>query len=223
MRRAWKAAASAAGMLAALAGCSGGSNGAADPTTVTATSPAESSTMVPSTGQTQAPTSTSTTATTRATTTSAAPTTTAARPEPQVKTDYLRLYDAYWACLHTPRTCDPSTLTSTVGTARAALTKTVTDLVSGGLAIGSEDPGYVVVESVTLTGQTTALVTSCWWDTGVLYGPPAQVGGAPIIINDLKVTSRFETTMTFEGGRWLTSEEKRVGRVEGVNQCPPEG
>ena len=219
MRRAWKAAASAAGMLAVLAGCSGGSNGAVDPT-VTATSPAESSTTVPSTKPTQVPTSTTAPP---PTTTSAAPTTTAAPPEPQVRTDYLRLYDAYWACLRSPSTCDPSTLTSTVGTARAALTKTVTDLVSGGLAIGSEDPGYVVVESVTLNGPTTALVTSCWWDTGVLYGPPAQVGGAPIIINDLKVTSRFETTMTFEGDRWLTSEEKRVGRVEGVNQCPPEG
>ncbi len=139
-----------------------------------------------------------------------------------MKTDYLQLYDAYWACLRSPATCDASSLTSTVGPARAALTKTVADLVSGGLAIGSEDSGYVIVESVKLSGPTTALVTSCWWDTGVLYGPPAQAGGSPIVINDLKVTSRFETTMTLEGGRWLTSEEKRVTRVEGTNQCPPE-
>jgi hypothetical protein len=29
--------------------------------------------------------------------------------------------------------------------------------------------------------------------------------------------------MALEGGKWLTSEEKRIERVEGENLCPPEG
>ena len=43
-----------------------------------------------------------------------------------------------------------------------------------GSVVGPDDPGYVVVESVKLSGPTTAVVSSCWWDTGVLYGPPAD-------------------------------------------------
>jgi hypothetical protein len=139
-----------------------------------------------------------------------------------VKADFLALYDAYRRCLRSPNDCDPRTLTASVGPARAALTKTVKDLVTGGLYAGSEDPGYVVVESVTVTGPTTATVAYCAWDTGVLYGPPAKAGGPPVIVNNLQVTSRFETTMTLESGKWLTSAENRVERVEGENRCPPE-
>ena len=150
-------------------------------------------------------------------------TTTTIATEAQVKADYLTLYDAYWTCLRTPQSCDPAALTASVGPARAALTKTVDDLVNGGLFAGADDPGYVVVESVELSGPTTAVVSSCWWDTGVLYGPPAKAGGDPVVVNNLQVTSRFDTTMELEGGRWLTSEEKRTERVEGQNKCPPEG
>ena len=142
--------------------------------------------------------------------------------EGQVKADYLLLYDAYWTCLRTPKSCDPVALTASVGPARAALTKTVGDLVTGGLFAGAEDSGYVVVEAVKLSGPTTAVVSSCWWDTGVLYGPPAKAGGAPVVINNLQVTSRFDTTMELQGGRWLTFEEKRTERVEGQDKCPPE-
>ena len=225
MRRAWKAAASAAAMLAALAACSGGSGGASDPSSAIVTSTVSSSTTAP-VASSSTTSSTSTTSTTVATTTSLAPTmtttTTAAPPEAQVEANYRQLYEQYWICLRSPAACDPSVLTASVGPARAALTKTVAGLVAGELFAGAEDPGYVVVESVAVSDSTTALVTSCWWDTGVLYGPPAQPGGPPLIINDLRATSRFQTTMTLEGGRWLTSEERRVSRVEGKNQCPPE-
>lgn len=140
-----------------------------------------------------------------------------------MKLAYLRLYDAYWACLRSPKTCDPNALTGSTGPARAALTKTVGDLVSGGLFVGADDVGYVVVEAVKLTGPSTALVSSCWWDTGVLYGPPAQPGGPPTIVNNAQATSKFQTTMTLEAGQWLTSEEQRTDHVEGQNQCPPRG
>jgi len=143
--------------------------------------------------------------------------------EDAVTAAYLELYDAYWACLRAPELCDPTQLTASVGPARAALTKTVTDLVTAGLFVGDDDQGYVVVESVAIVDPATAVVSSCWWDTGVLYGPPATAGGDPVVINNLQVTSRFETTMALEGGRWLTSEEKRTERVEGENQCPPQG
>ena len=140
-----------------------------------------------------------------------------------MKAAYLRLYDAYWTCLRSPKTCDPTALTASTGPARAALTKTVQDLVSGGLFAGAEDVGYVVVEGVKVTGPSSVVVSSCWWDTGVLYGPPAKAGGAPIIVNNVQATSKFETTMALESGRWLTSEENRTLHVEGQNQCPPAG
>ena len=228
MRRAWKAAASAATMLAALAGCSGGSDGASDTSAVLVTSTASPSTTAPvSSSSTTAPSSTSTTVETASsvapTTTTTLATTTTVTAGEQVEADYRQLYEQYWICLRSPAACDPSELTASVGPARAALTQTLADLVAGDLFAGDEDPGYLVVESVDLMDPSTAVVASCWWDTGVLYGPPAQPGGPPLVINDLQATSRFETTMTVEGGRWLTSEERRVSRVEGENQCPPEG
>ena len=139
-----------------------------------------------------------------------------------MKADFHTLYDAYWSCLRSPKDCDPKTLTASVGPARAALTKTVNDLVTGGLFAGTEDPGYVVVQSVAVTGPATATVTYCAWDTGVLYGPPVKAGGPPAVVNNVQVTSRFETTLALEGAKWLTSEEKRTERVEGENRCPPE-
>ena len=226
MRRAWKAAASAATMLAALAGCSSGSDGASDTSSVLVTTTTSPSTTSPvSSSSTTQPSSTSTTletASSVATTTTTLATTTTVTAEEQVEADYRQLYEQYWICLRSPAACDPSQLTASVGPARAALTETLADLVAGDLFAGDEDPGYLVVESVEVMDPATAVVASCWWDTGVLYGPPAQLGGPPLVINDLQATSRFETTMTLEGSQWLTSEERRVSRVEGENQCPPE-
>ena len=220
MRRAWKAAASAASMIAALGACS--NSGGSSTSTTASSSVSTAPTVAPTTSTST--TSTSSPATTAAsTTTTLAPSTTAPPADAQVKADFLAVYDAYWACLRSPKDCDPTKLTASVGPARAALTKTVNDLVTGGLFAGTEDPGYVVVQTITVAGPTTVTVTYCAWDTGVLYGPPAKPGGAPVVVNNLQVTSRFETTMVLEGGRWLTSEEKRTERVEGENRCPPEG
>ena len=234
MRRAWKVAASAAVMLAALSACRGGSGGTSDASSaiVTTTIPASTSAPVTPSSATTSTISASTTVgtttsldpptTTTTTTTTMATSTTTGVPQALVEEDYRQLYKQYWVCLRSPAACDPSALTASVGPARAALMKTLGDMVSGELFAGDEDPGYLIVESVDLSDATTALVTSCWWDTGVLYGPPAQPGGPPLILNDLKATSLFETTMILEDGRWLTSKEQRVSRVEGENQCPPE-
>ena len=48
-------------------------------------------------------------------------------------------------------------------------------LVDRGRYVGDEDPGYFVIESITVGADgTTAEVVSCWWSTGVLYGPPVD-------------------------------------------------
>jgi hypothetical protein len=213
--RAWAIAA-----LVALTGCSGSSTTVSESASVVTVGATTSGVDPP----TQPTTTTESIATVIPETTSTASTasTTTVPVESQVSADYRTLYDAYWVCLRAPAACDPSALTASVGPARAALTKTVTDLVSGGLFVGSEDSGYVVVESVAIVGSTSATVSSCWWDTGVLYGPPTNAGGAPGIINNLQVASRFATTMAFENGRWMMSEETRTDRVEGRNTCPPE-
>jgi cytoskeletal protein RodZ len=202
-----------------LAACNGSKSSAATTTANATTTPtvAVSSTTAVAASTTATPTQT----TVAPVTTVAVPSTsTTLAPDVEVKAQYLKLSESYWACLRAPKVCDPATLTASTGPARGALTKTVTDLIGADLFVGNDDPGYTTVEAVTVNGST-AQVTSCWWDTGVLYGPPTEAGGPPIVMNNKQVTARFETTLAFEEGHWLTSEAKRVARVEGVNQCPP--
>ena len=223
MRGAWKAAASAVGIVAALAACSG-SGGSSDPTTI-ASSSSTSTSVVPSTSAqtTTSTTSTSSTTSPAVSKTTATPTTTVTA-EAQVSAAYLTAYGGYWACLRDPKTCDPTSLTASTGPARATLTDAVNKLRSSDLKVGPEDFGYVVIESGVVDGSSrSATVKSCWWDTGVVYGPPAKAGGNPIVVNNLQVTSRFDTTLVLESGEWRISQETRTDRVEGVNQCPPEG
>ena len=204
--------------IVTLAACSSSKSSAATTTATTAaTSVAVSSTTAVAANTTAIPTKTTVAP---VTTIAATSTSTTLAPDVEVKAQYLKFSESYRDCLRAPKACDPATLTASTGPARGALTKTVTDLVGAELFVGNDDPGYVTVEAVKVN-ESTATVTSCWWDTSVLYGPPAEAGGPPIVMNNKQVTARFESTMAFEGGRWLTSEEKRVGRVEGVNQCPP--
>lgn len=215
MKRAWGSAVLAAGLIAALGACSDSSDGSADSTPEeTATT---SSTSVPATSSTAAATSS-----TSSTATSAPPTTVAL--EVQVHDSYSAAYASYWACLRAPDACDPTALTSSRGPARASLTDAVNQLRSSDLRVGPDDFGYMVIEAVSVdaSGQI-AQVQACWWDTGVVYGPPATEGGDAVVVNNLQVTSRFDTTMVLDAGEWRISEEKRTARVEGVNQCPPEG
>ncbi len=52
---------------------------------------------------------------------------------------------------------------------------TMQALADRGRYVGEEDPGYYVIESITVGADgTTAEVMSCWWSTGVLYGPPVD-------------------------------------------------
>jgi hypothetical protein len=202
-----------------LAACNGSKSSAATTTANATTTPtaAVSSTTTVAASTTATPTQTTVAPVTTVAVTS---TSTTLAPDLEVKAQYLKFAESYRDCLRAPKACDPATLTASTGPARGALTKTVTDLVGAELFVGNDDPGYTTVEAVTVN-ESSALVTSCWWDTSVLYGPPAEAGGPPIVMNNKQVTARFESTMAFEAGRWLISEDKRVARVEGVNQCPP--
>lgn len=212
MSRGW-ATVGVAALIAILAGCDGGSNGSPDTSTSTTTGTVPASSTSASTVST-APSSTSTTA----------PPTTTPSIEAQVRAAYAAAYNGYWSCLRGPAVCDPTSLTASTGPARGNLTDAVNQLVASDLKVGPDDVGYMVVESVTpdATGRS-ALVKSCWWDTGVVYGPPATSGGDPTVVNDVQATSRFDTTMILEAGQWRISEETRTQHLEGVNQCPPEG
>jgi hypothetical protein len=135
---------------------------------------------------------------------------------------YLGGQDAYVACVRVPTACDPAALTAAQGPARAALEKTVADLKAGGLHLGPDDPGYAVVEKVQVDPSgNRAVLNVCIWDTGVLYGPPAQPGGPDVVVNNLQVSKREQVTMHLEGGQWRTGEEVGLERNEGVNKCPP--
>jgi hypothetical protein len=98
----------------------------------------------------------------------------------------------------------------------------VSDLRAGKLHLGPEDPGYVVVEDVQIDADgRRAVLKVCGWDTGVLYGPPAQPGGPEVVVNDLQVSKRLQETMYLEDGAWKLGEEVGLERNEGVNKCPP--
>ncbi|HEX4982984.1 MAG TPA: hypothetical protein VFV63_14855, partial [Ilumatobacteraceae bacterium] len=164
----------AAVLVTTLCACSG--DDSADDTTPTAvsdTSPAPSTTegvgvTDPTQPVTPAPTTTSTTTTT--TTTTLPPPTV----EEQIAADYQLVYDGYWACLRAPLNCDTSW--EMAGTESAiAMQATMQALADRGRYVGDEDPGYFVIESITVGSDgMTADVVSCWRSTAILYGPPVD-------------------------------------------------
>jgi hypothetical protein len=110
------------------------------------------------------------------------------------------------------------------GTAAAALSKTVSDLVSHNWRARPGSDSYFVVESVSVApGANTATTVECVWDTGVIYEPNAAPDGSDIIVNDQKTSERFQHTLYLESGRWMVGDEKTLEQHTGVNQCPPPG
>ncbi len=94
--------------------------------------------------------------------------------EEQIAADYQLIYDGYWACLRAPLNCDMSWLVAGSGSEQA-MNNTMQALADRGRYVGEEDPGYFVIESITVGPDgTTAEVVSCWRSTGVLYGPPVD-------------------------------------------------
>lgn len=156
------------------------------------------------------------------TTATTLPTPTTEAPDVGVERDYLAFVNGYWLCLQMPDACDPSALNAPGSGAADALANTVRDMAGGELYMGAEPVGYAVVESVELSDSETAVVVACWWDTAVLYGPAVSAGSLPVVLNDLKVTARYESEMQLVDGIWKLTTEKLLERIEGVNQCPPD-
>ncbi|HWM22263.1 MAG TPA: hypothetical protein VNO51_21410, partial [Ilumatobacteraceae bacterium] len=160
-------------LVVALSACS--DDDATDATTsqVSVSAPTPSTSEPVETEPTEPPTTSAPTTTTTTTTTST-PTVPPPTVEEQIAADYQLIYDGYWACLRAPLNCDTSWLVPGSGSEQA-MTNTMQALVDRGRYVGEEDPGYFVIESITVAPDgTTAEVMSCWRLTGVLYGPPVD-------------------------------------------------
>ena len=162
-------------LVVALSACSGGDDDASDdPTTTDVSDPPPVTTeAVEPTDPTDSPTTTDPTTTTNTSTTTS---TTVPTPtvEEQIAADYQLIYDGYWACLRAPLNCDLSWLVPGSGSEQAMIS-TMQALADRGRYVGEEDPGYYVIESITVGADgTTAEVVSCWSSTACLYGPPVD-------------------------------------------------
>jgi hypothetical protein len=217
----------AAVLVAALCACSG-DDSTDDPTTteVSESTPAPPTTEgVDITDPTQppataAPTTTAATTTTTTTSTTLPP----ATVEEQIASDYQLIYDGYWACLRAPLNCDTSWLVPEHESA-LAMQATMQALFDRGRYVGDEDPGYYVIESITIGPDgTTAEVVSCWSSTAILYGPPVDpsrpVGpdNPATLANNSPDSARLLDRLSLVDTRWAQTGSDRLEDIE----CPPE-
>jgi len=172
---------------------------------------------------TAAPATTTTTTTTSTTSTLPPPTV-----EEQIAADYQLIYDGYWACLRAPLNCDMSWLVSGSG-GEEGMINTMQALVDRGRYVGEEDPGYYVIESVTIGDDgATAEVVSCWRLTGVLYGPPVDpsrpVGpDNPATLANNTPGSAIQTDqLALDDSQWRLDATTAYEPTSDVNQCPAE-
>lgn len=211
---------------AALSACSGGSDtgGTTEPppdtvvNTTVSTEPTATDTTT-----TESTTTTSTTTEPPPSTTEPAPTTTEPSIEDQVRAAAFDAYDGYWECLRDPENCDVGSRNLPGSPAFDRFAETTDDLVAGGLYVGEEDVGYMVIESIEINDDYTA-VTSCWWATAVLYLTPPIEGAEPTIQNDLEESGRQidEFVQDPEDGVWKIRQSEILTTTEGDNECPPE-
>jgi len=217
-------------LVVALCACSGDDDDVSDdPATTEVSDPPTVTTQpVDVTDATDSPTTTDPTTTTN---TSMTTSTTVAAPtvEEQIATDYQLIYDGYWACLRAPLNCDMSWLVSGSGSEQAMI-NTMQALVDRGRYVGEEDPGYYVIESITVGADgTTAEVMSCWRLTGVLYGPPVD-DSSPVgpdnpatLVNNTPGSGRQRDSLVRSAaGRWQVETSDVSDSQTDVNQCAAE-
>jgi hypothetical protein len=194
---------------------------------------AKSTSAVPALPTSSAPAATATTATTAtaastsvATTVSPATTsTTAAKTLEQVVAEAAAqnwMVDRE-GCYLAMNTCDPTLFTPEGSVQRDMVTKVVTDSRAANLQMRTspDDPSYIVLKKVVLgPDRTTAEVTGCYWDTGVMFEPNDKATGGEIIYNDKKQSDDVILHMVLVGKRWLVSERTRTTTYEGFNSCP---
>jgi hypothetical protein len=219
-------------LVVSLGACSGDdSSDAATIAPPASTSASPTSDPVDPTDPTQPPATDPPATVAVSTTTTSSTTTTAAPPsvEEQIAADYQLIYDGYWACLRAPLNCDTSWLVPGSGS-DDAMNATMQALVDRGRYVGEEDPGYFVIESITIDPDgTTAEVVTCWRLTGVLYGPPVDdtrpVGpdNPATIANNTPGSGRQRDLLVRspEGG-WQVESSDVFDSQENVNQCAEE-
>lgn len=216
----------AAAVLAlTLAACSGSDDEAAPSTLESPGVTAAASTIEPPAtdvvDDTVATTSTTDASTT--TTEPPAPTTTQPSVEDQVRAAAFVAYDGYWECLRAPADCDTSSRTLPGSDAFNASTNGYDTMIEGGLFVGDEDPGYMVIESIEIKDDHT-LVTSCWRLTAVLYFQPPIEGQPPTVQNDREGWGRQtdEFVQDPDDNVWKIRRSDVGEQGVDSNGCPPE-
>jgi hypothetical protein len=209
-------------VVLALSACGGGSDsaGTTDPP-ITGQAPATEPVTEPTTNP---PATDETVSSTSTTTTEPAPTTTEPSIEDQVRAASTAAYNLYWECLRAPADCPIASWNLPGSDAFNAQTNTIADLVEGGLYVGAEDYGYMVVESIEIKDDHTA-VTSCWYLTGVLYFHPPVEGAEPTIVNNTPGWGRQidEFVQDPADGVWKIRRSDVGVQGANTNECPPEG
>lgn len=217
-------------LVVALGACSGDDDASDDPATTEVSDPPVTTTeAVDPTDPTDPPTTTATTTTTTISTTTSTTTVAAPTVEEQIAADYQLIYDGYWACLRAPLNCDVSW--EVAGTDSAlAMQATMQALADRGRYVGEEDPGYYVIESITVGPDgTTAEVVSCWRLTGVLYGPPVDpsrpvsADNPATLVNNTPGSARQTDRLVLgDSGAWQVESSNYYDEIAEVNQCDPE-
>jgi hypothetical protein len=217
-------------LVAALCGCS--DDDASDDATTTdvaVSMPVTSATQASDvTDPTQPPVTAAPTATSTSTTTTTSTTVPTPSIEEQIASDYQLIYDGYWACLRAPLNCDVSWLVSGSGSAET-LQATMQALFDRGRYVGEEDPGYYVMESITVgLDGITAETVSCWRSTAILYGPPVDpsrpVGpdNPATLANNTPDSGRQLDRLRLVDARWRVEGSDRLDEGSDTNVCPPE-
>ena len=209
-------------VLVVLASCSSDSDGESTTSSISVTT--EVTVATTENADVTSTTLADATASTDATATTDSPTTSTTVPvEEQVRAAAIASFDSYWQCLRAPAECDVAARTIAGSDAFNAFTRTIDDLVSGGLYVGPEDVGYMVIESIEPM-QDHTLVTSCWWSTGVLYVQPAVEGEPPVIQNNTPGTLRqkYEFVQDPADGQWKIRRGDVIEQFPQENRCAPE-
>jgi hypothetical protein len=186
--------------------------------------PTQSSTSLPATAGSDATSSSSnTSSTTTTTSTTIAVTTTTIPTETLIRQAIQDYVTAYGLCGQAPATCDPVSFLAAQGTARAAITQFVADLVRTGDYFSTDSQGaYFVTESVQQTSPTQATTIDCAFDSLIVLGPNGS-DGLPTIVNNQIHSTRYAHTLYLEDGTWKVGVEEEVAELGEGNQCPAAG
>lgn len=198
-----------------LAACS--SAGTAAPTTIppviattVATTAASTSTT---SSTTSAPTTSSTTTTPQATTTTTLPT------ESLIKQAVQEYSGAYFACGQAPSQCDPSTFTASEGASRHTVSDLIAGMIREGLYFSTDLRGsHISPLTIEVVNPSEVRVQSCWYDAGVVLGPPGP-DGLPTVINDETGSSTYSHTLFLESGIWRVAEQNELESLSTEDSC----